>query len=345
MDRALSSTAAFAGLRIAVLGDLIADHWLYARPSRLSREAPVLVLRHEREELGCGGAANVARNLRALGAEVAVFGAVGRDATGRELAAALAAERIEIGSIASVPGWTTPTKTRVLAAESRRNPQQILRIDREPSEPIPADVRATVASALHRRIAEFDAVLVSDYEYGIVGREAADLARAFLESGRTAVLDPRRGLEMFTGKLTALTPNVGELATFARRSVDDLVSAEAVRSAARELLERVASRWLLVTRGNLGMALFGEGIPLEGLWIPASGDGEITDVCGAGDTAAAVFTLALAARLETGEAMRLANAASGVVVMESGAATCSSEQLVAALTHAPSPGLAVVEDA
>lgn len=344
MDGALSSTPSFAGLRIAVLGDLIADHWLYARPSRLSREAPVLVLRHEREELGCGGAANVARNLRALGAEVAVFGAVGRDATGRELTAALAAERIEIGSIASVPGWTTPTKTRVLAAESRRNPQQILRIDREPNEPMPADARASVTGALRERMTEFDAVLVSDYEYGMVGREAAELARTFRESGRTAVLDPRRGLEMFSGSLTALTPNVGELATFARRSVDDLVSADAVRTAARELLQRVASRWLLVTRGNLGMALFGEGVSHEGLWIPASGDGEITDVCGAGDTAAAVFTLALAARVEPAEAMRLANAASGVVVMESGAATCSSEQLAAALAHAPSPALAVVEE-
>ncbi len=344
MERALPSTALFAGLRIAVLGDVVADHWLYARPLRLSREAPVLVLRHEREELGCGGAANVARNLRALGAEVAVFGAVGNDATGRELSAALAAERIEIGSIAAVPGWTTPTKTRVLAAESRRNPQQVLRIDREPSGPIPADVRASVAGALLARLEEFDALLVSDYEYGMVGREAASLARAFVDRGRTAVLDPRRGLEDFAGALSALTPNVGELAAFAHRSVDDLVRADAVRMAARELLQRVASRWLLVTRGNLGMALFGEGVPDAGLWIRASGDGEITDVCGAGDTAAAVFTLALAARREPAEAMRLANAASGVVVMESGAATCSSEQLAAALAHAPTPALALVEE-
>lgn len=347
MDAASSSAGsfagAFAGLRIAVLGDLIADHWLYARPSRLSREAPVMVLRHDREELGCGGAANVARNLRAQGAQVALFGAVGRDATGRELAAALDAERIEVGSVASVPGWTTPTKTRVLAAETRRNPQQILRIDREPSGPLPEAVRSAAVAALRARIDEFDALLVSDYEYGIVGLEAARLARAFTDAGRIAVLDPRRGLGDFAGALSALTPNVGELATFARRSVDDLAGARAVRAAAQELLARVAARWLLVTRGNLGMALFGEGVAAGGLWIPASGDGEVTDVCGAGDTAAAVFTLALAARIDPAEAMRLANAASGVVVMESGAATCSPAQLAAALDAAPSPALAVVE--
>jgi len=343
VERAPDVTAAFAGLRIAVLGDLIADHWLYARPARLSREAPVLVLRHEREELSCGGAANVARNLRALGAEVAVFGAVGRDPTGRELAAALAAERIEVGSVASVPGWTTPTKTRVLAAEPRRNPQQILRLDREPAGPLPEDARRSVIDALRARSHEFDALLVSDYEYGLVGREAAAVAREFTARGRVAVLDPRRGLEDFRGALSALTPNVGELAAFAGRPVDDLVSARAVRVAAQDLVARVASRWLLVTRGNLGMALFGEGLPADGLWIPASGDGEVTDVCGAGDTAAAVFTLALAARMDAPEAMRLANAASGVVVMESGAATCSPAQLAAALAAAPSPAAVAIE--
>jgi len=347
VDGATSSSVpvfgAFSSLRIAVLGDLIADHWLHARPARLSREAPVLVLRHEREELGCGGAANVARNLRALGAEVAVFGAVGRDATGRELNVALGAECIEVGSVISVPGWTTPTKTRVLAAEPRRNPQQILRIDREPSGPLPEDVRRSVVAALRARMADYDALLVSDYEYGIVGREAGELARAFKDDGRIAVLDPRRGLDDFTGALSALTPNVGELATFAHRSVDELTGARAVRAAAQELLARIAARWLLVTRGNLGMALFGEGVPNGGLWIRASGDGEVTDVCGAGDTAAAVFTLALAARIEPAEAMRLANAASGVVVMESGAATCSPTQLAAALATAPVPAVAVVE--
>lgn len=337
------SAGSFAGLRIAVLGDLIADHWLYARPSRLSREAPVMVLRHEREELCCGGAANVARNLRALGAEVAVFGAVGRDAAGRELAAALDAERIEVGSVASVPGWTTPTKTRVLAAEPRRNPQQILRIDREPAAPLPDDARRVAVAALRARVGDFDGLLVSDYEYGMVGRDAAQVAREFTDRGRIAVLDPRRDLEAFTGALSALTPNVGELAAFARRPVDDLAGAAAVRAAARELLARVDSRWVLVTRGNLGMALFGADVPAEGLWIAASGDGEVTDVCGAGDTAAAVFTLSLASGADPAEAMRLANAASGVVVMESGAATCSPAELAAALAAAPRPATAAFE--
>ncbi len=341
----MSRATAFSNLRIAVLGDLIADHWLHARPSRLSREAPVLVLRHEREELACGGAANVARNLRALGAQVSAFGVVGRDATGREVVAALDAEHIDVSGVATIAGWATPRKTRILAAEPRRNAQQILRIDREPAGPVPDDARRAAAQAAHARMEDFDALLVSDYEYGLVGHEAAALARAFVDAGRVAVLDPRRVIEAFAGALTALTPNVGELAQFVRRDPDDLAGPAALRSAADDLLARVAPRWLLVTRGNLGMALFGEGAPPAGLWVPASGDGLVTDVCGAGDTAAAVFTLALASGAPADEALLLANAASGVVVMAPGAATCSPAELRAALELAPRPATVAVERA
>ncbi len=333
--------ADLAGRRVAVLGDLVADLWLFARPSRLSREAPVMVLRHEREELGCGGAANVARNLRALGAEVALFGAVGRDARGRELLSALDAEGIDVRGVPALAEWATPTKTRVLAAEPRRNPQQILRIDREPAAPLPAAARAAAAAAALARADEFDALLVSDYEYGAVGAEAAAVCADRLARGGVAVLDPRREIACFAGRLTALTPNVGELALHARRPVDSLGAAAALAEAARELLLRAGPRWLLVTRGNLGMALFGAGIPDEGVWVPAHGEGEITDVCGAGDTAAAVFTLALAGGSDPVGAMHLANAASGVVVMELGAAVCRPEQLAEASRRAPgaAPGV------
>ncbi len=320
----------FSRLRVAVAGDLIADRYLYASPRKLSREAPVIVLRHERETLGLGGAANVARNLRVLGAQTELFGVAGRDASGRELVALLGEEGIGHECVLSLPGWVTPTKTRVLAAEPRRSAQQVLRIDREPSEPAPAGKCNEIARRLRARGAEFDALVVSDYEYGLVGAELGALAREWAAEGRVVVLDPRRTLEPFRG-ISALTPNVGELARFTALEPARLDDPAALARAARELLAQTGVRWLLVTRGNLGMALFGEGVADAGLFVEASGTGEVTDVCGAGDTSAAVFALALAAERPAFEAMRLANAAAGVVVLEHGAAACTSAQLERAL--------------
>jgi len=320
----------FSRLCVAVAGDLVADRYLYASPRKLSREAPVLVLRHERETLGLGGAANVARNLRVLGAKTELFGLAGRDASGRELAARLDEEHIGHAGVLSVPGWVTPTKTRVLAAEPRRSAQQVLRIDREPSDAAPAARRAEIVRRMRASAAQFDALVVSDYEYGLVGEELGALAREWTAAGRTVVLDPRRALAPFRG-ITALTPNVGELARFTGAEPERLDDPAALARAARELLGQSAVRWLLVTRGNLGMALFGAGVPSAGLFVAASGTGEVTDVSGAGDTSAAVFALALAASRPAAESMQLANAAAGVVVLEHGAAACSRADLERAL--------------
>ncbi|MDP6407805.1 MAG: PfkB family carbohydrate kinase [Planctomycetota bacterium] len=326
----------FQGLRVAVVGDPIADLYLHAHPRRLSREAPVMVLRHLSERIGAGGAANVARNLRALGPSVSLFGAVGRDTNGRELARILGADEVDISCLSHIADWTTPTKTRVLAALSRRFPQQVLRIDREPSRPVPASSRAELAGQLRERAGEFDAVVISDYEYGAVASEVGAVASELAATGKLVVLDPRRDLELFSG-ITALTPNVEELARFVGVEAARLDDAGALRAAAVRLLADGACRWLLVTRGNLGMALFGEGLPAEGVAVEASGSGEVTDVSGAGDTAAAAFTLSLAGGFGAPEAMVVANAASGVVVMENGTAVCPWPDLKAALSTTPAP--------
>lgn len=328
----------FSRLSVLVVGDLIADHSVHAEPRRLSREAPVMVLRHVSESIGAGGAANVARNLRALASRVLVLGVIGRDASGREVKRLLEVEQVDVSGIVSVPSYTTPTKMRVLAAEPRRSLQQVLRIDREPSEPAPATLRAEIAEKLARLGREVDAVLVSDYEYGLVGSEIAAAASDLARAGTVVVLDPRRSLDGFHG-LTAITPNIEELARFTHTLAEELDDVVALRRAARDMCERADARHVLVTRGNLGMALFGAKLPDEGIAVEASGTDEITDVCGAGDTAAAVFTLSLAAGLAAQDAMVLANAASGVVVMESGAAVCRVSQLHAALASAPRPVL------
>ena len=320
----------FSKLRVCVVGDLIADRYLVAEPSRLSREAPVMVLRQREERLGAGGAANVARNLQALGATVEVLGIIGRDVNGRELLRVLGEECIESSGVESLPGHKTPTKTRVLAAEPRRSLQQVLRIDDEPEGPPDAAARERLLKRLRERLEQFDAVILSDYEYGTLDANIGDLVRQAAATGKVCVLDPRENLDDYIG-LTALTPNVGELARFTGSDPDELDDVHALRAAARVLLVRSQAKWLLVTRGNLGMALFGGVYSSDGVFVEASGSGDVTDVSGAGDTAAAVFALALAGGLEAQRAMELANIASGIVVMENGAATCSSAQLEAAL--------------
>jgi len=324
----------FGALRVAVVGDLIADHYLYASPQRLSREAPVMVLSHEGEEFGAGGAANVARNLRAMGASVRCFGVVGRDSGGRELLRVLENDGVDVEGVVSIPGWRTPTKTRVLAAEPRRSLRQVLRIDREPDGPAPADVVADLARSVRALAGEVDVVVLSDYEYGVVGGSLGEAARELAAAATVVVLDPRQSVKPFAG-VTAMTPNVGELAQFTGVSLDALEDPARLAAAALQMLAEVRTRWLLVTCGNRGMVLFGEGLGATGATVAATGAGEVTDVCGAGDTAASVFALALAAGESARQAMVLANAASGVVVMEHGAAVCSPEQLASALRLAP----------
>jgi rfaE bifunctional protein kinase chain/domain len=328
----------FTALRVAVAGDLIADHYLYARPSRLSREAPVMVMRHAGEEIGAGGAANVARNVWALGARTMLLGAVAKDANGRELLRILEGEEVDVSGVRLVSEWVTPTKTRILGAEPGRTMHQVLRIDREPAGPHSAEVRRALADAVRSLAGRVDALLVSDYGYGLAGAELGEAARELRRAGAVVVLDPRANFEAYRG-LSALTPNLSELALAARRPVEELSTQAEVTRAAQDVLERLEPEWLLVTMGSRGMTLYSRELP-EGLGVRAAGSELVIDVTGAGDTAAAAFTLALAAGLDGPRCMRLANAAAGVVVMEAGAATCSVSKLRSALPLAPQPGRA-----
>jgi D-beta-D-heptose 7-phosphate kinase/D-beta-D-heptose 1-phosphate adenosyltransferase len=191
-----------------------------------------------------------------------------------------------------------------------------------------------LATHIHSLAAEVDAIVVSDYEYGAVSGLLGEVARDLAAAGTIVVLDPRQSVRPFAG-VTAMTPNVGELSQFTGVSLEALEDPDVLAQAATDMLREIEIRWLLVTCGNRGMVLFGEGLAPAGASVAATGAGEVTDVCGAGDTAASVFALALAAGQSATEAMVLANAASGVVVMEHGAAVCSPDQLAAALRMAP----------
>jgi len=326
----------FTRLRVAVVGDLIADHYLYAQPTRLSREAPVMVLRYQREEYGAGGAANVARNLWAFGARTALIGVVGEDERGDELRRILENELVDVSHVRSVFGWSTPTKTRILGAEPGRTMHQMLRIDREPANGLQSAVADQMAETVSSLAGQVDALIVSDYGYGLVGEAVAGAVQEVQRAGALCVLDPRRAFAPFNG-VDAMTPNLAELARAVGSTPAALGDANALNEAAGVILNKYGPRLLLVTLGNQGMALYSGEFP-EGVRVSASGSEDVIDVSGAGDTAAAAFTLALAAGLEGPRAMRVANAASGIVVMENGTAVCDLSRLRSALPRAPRPG-------
>ncbi|MEZ5978270.1 MAG: PfkB family carbohydrate kinase [Planctomycetota bacterium] len=325
----------FGDLSIAVVGDAVADRYVHARPSRLSREAPVPVFVETGVEVRPGGAANVAANLAALGCRVALFSPLGDDATAEALRRVLAERGVDVAAAGAAPGYALPVKTRVLASEAHRTPQQVLRIDREPEEAASADVLERLASAL--ATARVDAVLYSDYGYGDLAAYAA--ADAELRArGVVRVLDPRGVLPPFEA-LDAATPNLEDFEKLARcderrRAASDDALIERVAREASRWRAAVGVREVLVTLGNRGMLLASE---LGASHVAPSGNEGVVDVSGAGDTAAAVFGASLALGVEPREAMSLANAAAGEVVMVSGTASIERERLAAAMRRAPHP--------
>ncbi|MEO6222026.1 MAG: PfkB family carbohydrate kinase [Vicinamibacterales bacterium] len=335
----------FSRARIVVAGDLIADEFLYGQVERVSREAPVLILKYDTTEIVPGGAGNAANNVVALGAPVRVVGTVGYDDAGRRLLEALPPKANTRG-VVRVRGYVTPVKTRVLAGGVHSAKQQVVRIDRTgPALTLRQHAAAVrrVEDALASALSTADVVIVSDYGSGFYTPELIARAEAKAAGhGRSAVgrpmdpayvgrvpmilVDSRYGLAGFRG-VTACTPNEAEVETLLGVTIaDDPVALE---KAGRSLLRKLQSRAVLITRGSRGMALFEPGRPTD--HIPIVGSDQIADVTGAGDTVIATFGLALASGATFGEAARLANYAGGLVVMKRGTATVSAAELLAAV--------------
>ena len=324
--RLRSLLARFSRVRLAVVGDLVADEFIYGQIDRVSREAPVLILKYDSTEIVPGGAGNAALNAAALGARVRLIGAVGHDAAGDRLLDAL---RVDVRSVVRVRGGVTPVKTRILAGGVHSAKQQVVRIDRAGS-PLGPKALARVEAALVRALRQSNAVIVSDYGGGLatpaMWRRA--LAAARLRRPPIVLVDSRYGLAGFTG-MTACTPNESELEALLGVRIDD--DRVVLERAGRTLLGRVGSQAVLVTRGSRGMALFEPDKPTT--HIPIVGSDQISDVTGAGDTVIATFTLALASGATFTEAAHLANHAGGLVVMKRGTATVSRDELTASLTR------------
>ena len=319
----------FAGARIAVLGDLVADEFVYGETDRVSREAPVLIVRYESGELKPGCAANAVANLCALGAQVQPIGLVGDDETGRGLRALLEEAGADVSCVLTAEGRQTATKTRVLAGGKNTRRQQMIRIDRDgPGAPPPA-LLAKLLKALKAAAASADALLVSDYGLGLLAPPLVEAACALSGAGRRVCVDSRFGLAQYRG-VTLAKPNEVELEQATGRKIGD--DPAALEEAGRELLRSLRSAALLVTRGRSGMALLRPGAPTA--LIPPHGSRDAVDVTGAGDTVMAASTLALACEADALDAARLANVAGALKVQKTGTATVSLDELRAELSRA-----------
>jgi D-glycero-beta-D-manno-heptose-7-phosphate kinase len=322
---------ALAGRRVAVIGDLIADEFVYGRVARVSREAPVLILEYDSTEVTPGGAGNAANNVAALGGRVRLAALVGRDEPGARVVSALHG-RVDRAALVRLPGIVTPVKTRILAGGIHSAKQQVVRVDKSVKRSADARTRAAFERAALRAVKTVDAVLVSDYGSGLVTpalvariRRAVWRARSARRSTDTSppiLVDTRYKLLAYRG-LSACTPNESEVEQALGIRIND--SARTLERVGREILDRTAMRAVLITRGSRGMSLFEPDKPT--VHIPIAGSDEIADVTGAGDTVMATVTLALAAGASFEQAARLANFAGGVVVMKRGTATVSPAEL------------------
>jgi rfaE bifunctional protein kinase chain/domain len=317
----------FSDRRVLVLADLVADEFVYGRVERISREAPVLILKHDATDVRLGGGANAVHNIRTLGAAPLPFGVVGRDPHGRKLRALLRERGIDTTGVLDEKTYPTPVKSRILAGRAHSTKQQIVRLDRY----APLAPRSAARRAVERALSTFrgrvDGVLVSDYGCGLLDAALVRAAMVFARRRRIPVtVDSRFALLRFRG-MTAVTPNEPEVEEALGVAIGH--DRRRLEAAGRTLLERLGCKAVLVTRGSDGMALFEPG--LAPLHIPIHGTDEVADVTGAGDTVIATFTLALAAGATPAEAALLANCAGGIVVMKHATATVSADELVAAV--------------
>ena len=318
----------FGDCRVALYGDLVLDRFILGTPKRVSREAPVIILRHENQRDVPGGGANALANLAALGVKVATVAAVGDDEPGNALVAALNNRGIDTGRIVTVPGYRTPTKVRILGGGRSSLKHQVARYDIEDVLPSDGHWRSSLREHLAEEMKTTGAVAISDYGYGCVQTEVLQGLGSKSGPPPWLCLDSRYRIGSFTG-IDGATPNLEELEAHCGRRLQDDTE---VAAGAEQLRRDLDARFLLATRGNRGMTLvLADSEPCH---IPVYGTDEVADVTGAGDTVLAVLTAALAAGAEPPVAAGLANIAAGLVVMKLGTATVSAAELRAAVETA-----------
>jgi rfaE bifunctional protein kinase chain/domain len=334
-DRLRKIVASFPKLTVTVLADLVADEFVFGEISRVSREAPVLILKHHDRKVVPGGGANAIYNLADLGVNVLPVGVVGDDEPGRLLLRAFRHKRIPVSGVFKDKSYSTVTKTRILAGFPHTAGQQVVRLDREPTEGPNSHLRREIVLAAREYARASDALLVSDYGYGAATPSLLNVIREKRGIDKVPVtLDSRHRMLEFSG-ITAATPNESEVEEVLGirigndRDGDHDNNWERLIAAGDQIAGAMNLESLLITRGKHGMVVFPRRHrPVD---IPIYGSDEVADVTGAGDTVIATFTAALAAGATAEEAAHLANYAGGLVVMKRGTATVSQQELLEAL--------------
>ncbi len=319
----------FPRQRILMLGDLVADEYVYGEIARVSREAPVLILKQREKQVAPGGGANAANNLAALGAQAIPVGVVGDDETGEALLSYFKERSVTTRFIVRMRGRETPTKSRILGGLSHWQRQQIVRVDREPAEAPTAATRRRLTRNVLSLARSASALLVSDYGYGSTdAREVDFLRRGKARAPLPVAVDSRYDLVTYKNVTTA-TPNEPEVeAAFGETIGQDL---ERLHALGRKLMRRQGFEALLVTRGRDGMVLFEPR--REPRYLPIFGSDQAVDVTGAGDTVIAAYTLALGAGASFPHAAMIANCAGGLVVMKRGTASVSQSEIREAIRN------------
>ncbi len=309
----------FKGISVVLVGDLVLDRFLFGTTVRVSREAPVPVIRFEGESLRPGGAANAAANIASLGGNVSVVGLVGADEAGDQLCRLLSEAGVDISGLVRSERRATTTKTRVMAGGLGTVRQQVLRLDREPDTMPELDEQNELQVQLQKRRAGAQVLVLSDYGYGAIRPEALDLA-----AGPPAVVDSRGQLRRFQGAHT-LKPNHEELSQDAGRQLN---GPSAIDDAAEALRVAADAGAVLVTLGRHGMRLAQASGVEE---VPAHGDEEVADVTGAGDSVLAAYTLAVGSGWDRRSAAELATVAGGIAVAHHGTHQVRVEEILEAL--------------
>ncbi|MCI6158371.1 MAG: bifunctional ADP-heptose synthase [Selenomonadaceae bacterium] len=316
----------FAGRRILVLGDMVADIYLDGRISRISREAPVLVLQQVGERTVPGGAANVVNNIATLGGEVYAVGMIGEDKAAKGLVEALQKHGVHTEGLFVDRERPTISKTRIIAGGRATVSQQIVRVDRESCEPVRPGIEVRAVQYIRGLLPSIDGVVISDYGSGMVTDALKDELIAYCRAHDIpSIVDSRYAIHRFTHS-GYVKQNDAELAEAVGRNLPD---EEALCAAGRELLQELSADGVLVTRGERGMILFEKNGSITN--IPVTDKSEVFDVSGAGDTCVAAVILALAGGTPPADAARISNFASGIAVRKLGTSTVSIDELRNAL--------------
>jgi rfaE bifunctional protein kinase chain/domain len=318
----------FSTKTVVLLGDFVADAFQIGDITRVSREAPVLILKHRETQIVPGGGANAANNFVSLGAKVIPITAVGEDEAGERLRDFFHARKVDVSGVFRVKGWTTPTKTRFLAGWAHKVGQQVLRVDYEPAQGLPVKIREKIYAKVSKLLKKAHALAISDYGFGVASpEEIADLLSRGKRKTLTT-LDSRYQLDKYArAGVHSATPNEGEMETLHHTTIGKNLAE--LERCGRDTLRDMKLESLVITRGKDGMALF--EADKETAHIPVHGSDQAVDVTGAGDTVLAAYTLGLASGASPLEAAHLANIAGGLVVMKRGTSTISRSELLEAI--------------